>query len=490
VTCSAMRTSGPARRLIVLAHRLGLLVVGALIVLTAGCATHTRKMVELRPRLADGQYDRALELVDKHMGRKDTLLASLERGLVLHLAGRWQQSNVAFEDAERLADELYGTSISESALSLFTNDTAVSYRARPFEMAMVPYYRALNYLALGERDAAMVEARKASLLLARYVTATADAIEQGDTDLLERTGRDPFLLYFSGMLYDWDGELNDAFIAYRNAAMAYQDLAGVLGVEVPPWLGHDLERVAGRLGFQGELEPLRRSCPDIFRAAERVPDRSWPGGQGELVLLVENGWVAAKGESKLSLPIFDSDRYDDNERWAWVIADRARNPVVVTNRRVAYWLTVALPTPPVSDTPNRPVSLVANDGTRVQSVRAHHASTVARITADAEAGMVLFRSVLRALVKYLGYQAANKEGQGFGLLVNLFNVASEVADTRSWLSLPDHVQLLRVSLPAGVHDLELRLEDTSGRNLGLVTVPQVMIRSGDWTFRSHRIYHP
>lgn len=478
------------RRPNILANRLALLACGTLIVLTAGCATHTRKMVDLRPRLADGQYDRALELVDKHLGGKDALLASLERGLILHLAGRWQESNVAFEDAERLADELYGTSISESALSLFTNDMARSYRARPFEMAMVPYYRALNYLSLGERDAAMVEARKASLLLARYVTATVGVIEKADTDLLERTGRDPFLLYFSGMLYDWDGELNDAFIAYRNAALAYQELAGAMGVEVPPWLGHDLERVAGRLGFQGELESVRRSCPDVFSAAERVPASPRPRGHGELVLLVENGWVAAKGESKLSLPIFASDRYDDNERWAWVITDRARNPVAVANRKVAYWLTVAMPTPPVSDTPNRPVSLLAADGTRVRSVRAQHVSTVARITADAEAGMVLFRSVLRALIKYLGYQAANKEGQGFGLLVNIFNVVSEVADTRSWLSLPDHVQLLRVSLPAGVHDLELRLEDMSGRNLGLVTVPRVMIQRGGWTFRSHRIYHP
>lgn len=472
------------------ATRLGLLAVGVLVILTAGCSTHTRKMQELRPRLANGEYDRALALVDEQMGGKDAVLASLERGLVLHLAGRWQESNVALAEAERLADELYGTSISESALSLFTNDTATSYRARPFELAMVPYYRALNYLSLGDRDAAMVEGRKASLLLARYISATVQAIEQGDTDLLERTGRDPFLLYFSGMLYDWDGELNDAFIAYRNAAMAYQDLAGVVGVEVPPWLAHDLERVAGRLGFGSELEPLRQACPAVFAAAEQAPAPGVGRGRGELVLLVENGWVAAKSEVKLSLPIFESDQYDDNERWAWVITDRARNPVVVTNRKVAYWLTVAMPTPPVSDTPNRPVSLRDADGQRVRSVRAHHVSTVARITAEAEAGMVLFRSVLRALVKYLGYRTANKEGQGFGLLMNIFNVASEVADTRSWLSLPDHVQLLRVRLPAGVHDLELRLEDSSGRDLGLVTVPGVRIEPGDWTFHSLRLYAP
>ncbi|MBD3219597.1 hypothetical protein GF314_00020, partial [bacterium] len=115
-------------------------------VLVAGCSTYTQKMVELRPRLADAEYDRALEIIEDETGGKDQLLASLERGLVLHEAGRYQQSNVAFAEAERLADELYGTSLSEGAISLFTNDMARSYRARPFEMVMVPYYRSLNYL--------------------------------------------------------------------------------------------------------------------------------------------------------------------------------------------------------------------------------------------------------------------------------------------------------------------------------------------------------
>ncbi|MEZ4386778.1 MAG: hypothetical protein R3D98_04250 [Candidatus Krumholzibacteriia bacterium] len=471
-------------------RRLVLLAVGALLVLASGCATHTRKMLELRPRLADGEYDRALALVDQEMGGKDRALAALERGLILRQAGRWQESNVAFEEAERLADELYGTSVSESAISLFTNDTATSYRPRPFELAMVPYYRALNYLALGLPDDALVEARKASLLLAGYVDVTVGAIQDGDTSALARTRNDPFLLYFSGMLYDWDGELNDAFIAYRNAAVAYEDLAGLVGVTVPPWLGRDLERVAARLGFGAELEPLRQSCPEVFRAAEATPPTALTPGRGELVLLVENGWIAAKGESKLSLPIFASDRYDDNERWAWVITDRARHHVVVSDREVAYWLSVAMPTAPVSLTPDRPVSLRDPEGRTIRSVRAHHPSTVARITADAESGMVLFRAVLRSLVKYLSYRAANKEGKGLGLLVNIFNVASEVADTRSWLTLPDHLQLLRVSLPAGVYDLDLRLEDTDGRQLGVVTVPQVRIVAGDWTFRSHRIYNP
>lgn len=457
--------------------------------LLSGCSSYTRKMVELRPRLTAGEYDRALTLIEEETGGKDEMLAALERGLVLHEAGRYAESNVAFETAERLGDELYGTSISEGAISLFTNDTQQSYKARPFELAMVPYYRALNYLALGERDGALVEARKASLLLREYIDQTIKGIERGDTDDLERTKNDPFLLYFSGMLYDWDGELNDAFIAYRNAATAYQDVAGLLGVEIPPWLGRDLQRVGARLGFGSELEQLRAVCPDVFAAAERLPTPAQAGDHGEVVLLIENGWVAAKGEVKLNLPIFKSDSYDDDDDWAWAISRRYRDGVVFTGGvEIAYWLTLALPTTPEIKSPTRRVRLADPAGPVVRSVRAHRPSVHAQITADAEASMVLFRTVLRGLLKYLTYRTANKQGEGLGILANIFNVVSEVADTRSWLTLPDQVQLLRLRLPAGEHDLQLVVEDTSGRSLGQLVLPGVVVRRGDWTFVSHRLY--
>jgi hypothetical protein len=42
-------------------------------------------------------------------------------------------------------------------------------------------------------------------------------------------------------------------------------------------------------------------------------------------------------------------------------------------------------------------------------------------------------------------------------LAVLYNVASEQADTRSWLTLPDEVQILRLSLPPGQQVIELNI---------------------------------
>ena len=461
--------------------------VGIFVFLVAGCATYTAKIADLRPELAAGDYDAALATIAEETGDKDVLLRYLESGLILHRAGRWVESNEAFAAAERTAEELYSGSLTESAVSLFTNDMQISYRARPFEMAMVPYYRALNYIELGLPEDALVEARKTSLLLSHYIDATIAGIERGDTDDLARTRNDPFMLYFSGMLYDWDGELNDAFIAYRNAATAYQDLRSLTSVEIPPSLAGDLERTSGNLGFGAELAHLRAACPAVFAASSAETDV--PDSAGTVVVLLESGFVPAKNQNRLNLPIFEGETYDDDNYWAWQLAARSGDSyAVIEGYKVKYWLTVAIPELRAAPSPVRSVRLRTPDGGSVTGVRAHHPAATALITFEAEYAMILFKTILRGLSKYLATTTIEKESQFLGLLANIFSSATETADTRSWVLLPEQIQLVRVDLPAGVHDLSLDLLDGSGRTIGTVLVPQVRVRSGDWTFVGHRVF--
>jgi len=494
-----------ARRSFRLAARLrgaGAVALVAAVVLLGGCATYSSKLADLRPQLVAGEYDAALATVQERTGGKDVLLAYLESGLLLHYADRWAESNEAFAAAERTGEELYARSISEGAISLFTNDMAISYRARPYEMAMVPYFRALDYAYLGDRDAALVEARKTSLMLSRYVDATIAGIERTDTGDLARTRNDPFMLYFSGMLYDWDGELNDAFVAYRNAATAYQDTHRLLGLEIPPSLARDLARVSARLGFASELAQLRAACPDVFAAAGEGADtsvdggadggaiasRGWRPGEGELALLVEVGFVPAREQAKLNLPIFESDAYDDNSYWAWELVGRAgATYALFEGYDIAYWLTVAVPTLPERRSPIRTVRAHAAGRTAV-GARAHHPAASARITFEAEYPTILFKTILRGLAKYLASHEVEKQSQALGLLTNLLGVATETADTRGWLTLPEHIQLVRLSLPEGVHDVTVDLVGAGGRDLGTVTIPGLDIRAGDWTFHNHRVF--
>lgn len=467
----------------------GLLLL-ALTALLAGCATYSDKQAELRPLLATADYDAALAQLE-HIGGKDQLLQELERGLVLHYAGRWAESNEAFQAAELSADDLYTRSLSAGALSLFTNDTAISYRARPFELAMVPYYRALNYVNLGERTGAVVEGRKASQLLARYVDATLGGLDDQQRDDQQRdafaaTRNDAFLLYLSGMLYDWDGATNDAFIAYRNAAAAYAQNAPSLGLEIPPALARDLARTAARLGFAGELATLRQSYPAVFAAADSTADPRWPAGAGEVVLFVETGFVPTRDQVRLDLPIFTSDSGRDRDDLAREVSGRYRHQYDDDRVTIAYWLSIAVPELVVS--PQAPGEVVVTaGGAPVRGAQAANLAALAEVTFQSEFGKILLKTVARGLAKYFGTREAEKAGEGWGIVANLFASATETADTRGWLTLPRTIHLVRLTLPAGEHTLRATVDDGSGQTWD-VTIPNVVVRDGGWTFLSQRVF--
>ena len=469
------------------------------IALAAGCATYSAKISELRPQLALAQYDAALATVEKETGKKDQLLFYLERGTVLHYADRWRESNEAFAAAERTADELYTKSISEGALSLITNDNAISYRARPYEMAMVPYFQALNYIYLGEREGALVEARKASFLLAKYTDVTLAGLkEEDDRDRLEKLRNNAFLLYFNGMLYDWDGELNDAFIAYRNAAVAYQGNRGVVDVEIPATLGADLIRVGKRLGFREEVAQLRRSCPDVFSVAEGaavaagedLDQAAWTAGNGELVLLLEVGYIPQKTEVRIDIPIFEGEAYDDVGYWSWQIADGLGNTrAFAQGHKVEYWLALALPDMPVAPVPIRGARLrVAGTEVQARGYRSDDLASAARVTFESEYGTILLKTIARGLTKYLATREVGKQGWAARLTANIFAAASESADTRSWLTLPEHICLMRLSLPPGSYQLQVDLIDNAGKVVDTRTIADATVTAGEWTFLSRRVF--
>lgn len=464
----------PARRI----RGAGLLCGGLALALLCGCSTYVGKHARLRDDLASGSYDKALECIAEASSGDDRLLNLLETGLVLHFADRWEQSNASFAEAEQLAADLYTRSVSEGVFSLVTNDATIAYRATPHEMAMIPYYRALNYIYLGRRDEALVEARKAALLLGEV----RSRISADEADALDD---DAFLAYFSGMVFEWGGDFNDAFIAYRAAAEAYAVSEDELRVRTPPWLGADLLRTARCLGFRQEIEELRAAHPEL------VPDETTPPTdplRGEVVLLLELGYSPRKESLPVDVPIFADDDYDDREKWAVALNGRLAGGWAAGSK-IDYWLRVAVPQ--LVDLPPEV------RGARVSAgVGGSHARTVqvediaGRMAREFEKGQakVMIKTIARGLAKYALQEEADKQGKVAGFLANLFGVATEKADTRSWLTLPYAVAMARLSLPPGVHDLKVELTDAAGRTVAVETVPGVEVRAGDWTFLGRRVF--
>ena len=494
------RSPGIAGRFPGIRARVAACLAGAVMLAAlAGCAGYSAKMVDLRPQLATGDYVGALKTIDDGAGGHDVLLTWLERGLVLRHAGRFAESNEAFAAAERTADSLFGRSLAEGAVALLTSDTNVAYRARPYEMALVPYYKALNYEDLGQPDEAVVEARRASQVLAKYVDATLGAVREQDRGDLQKVRNDAFLLWLSGMLYEADGELNDAFIAYRNAAVAFEQNAGLLGLEAPAALAGDLARTADRLGFVPELRDAAVASPSVFAdcgdttADLRILRAAGRGqaGAGELVLMVETGYVPPFTQERIDFPVFKGQDDEDHERWGWSLWDgRDRWHAAGAGREVEYWVSVAAPA--LQDQSIAPytgvrVSAGTTRGYAVGS-RAVDLGRAARVTFDAEKPTIMVRTIARGLTKYLATRSAGKLGKGAGFLANLLGAATEAADTRSWLTLPRQVHVVRLALPPGRHDLRLELLGADGRVAREVNLDGVVVRPGAWTFASQRIF--
>jgi len=464
--------------------RLAALLLAGLVVAAGGCSTYADRNARLRDDLASRDYEAALQVIEDAERGPDRLLTLLERGLVLHYADRWEESNAVFEQAENLAAELYTRSVSQAVVSLVTNDAAVDYRAAPYEMALVPYFRALNSAALDRRDAAVVEARKAELRLRDLAQVERALAESGDVDDPAVSLDDhAFMHWFRGMIHEWGGETNDAFLAYRRAALAYRDTGPALGLTAPPSLGEDLARTARALGFADELAETARACPDL-----EIPAEPADGDVGRVVLCLELGWVPRKVSVAADVPIFKDERNDDLDLWAGHLGQRYRYGWR-RDVEIAYWLRFALPE--LVDEPPRVTGARVSaglSGSHAHAVLADDVAARARLHFQAAQGGVLVRTIARALAKWLAKEKAEDQSALAGLLVNVLGAATEHADTRGWLTLPHGIAVARLDLPPGTHDLRVELTDAADRVVEVRTIEDVPVRRGGWTFLSRRVF--
>ena len=89
------------------------------------------------------------------------------------------------------------------------------YAGEDHELVLMHYFKALNFLRMNQFDEALVECRrinnKLNLLNDRYEKKK------------NRYRRDAFALNLMGIAYEASGDVNNAFIAYRNAYEAYDE---------------------------------------------------------------------------------------------------------------------------------------------------------------------------------------------------------------------------------------------------------------------------
>jgi hypothetical protein len=453
----------------------------------------------LRHYLMAGDHESALRLLDAgaRTAPRDELVRRLQLGVVLHQAGRHEASNEALEWAEGEAERRWTRSVSRGVGSLLVNDGVLEYVPTLPERAMIPYYRMLNYLALGDRDAAVVEARKAGLLLADHAPG-------------ERCSGGVFLPYLAGMVYQAAGERNDALVSLRRAEHAFAGCAGE-GFAAPGSLGPDLFRAARELGV--------REVADSARVRYGLPDAP-EAAAAELVVMVEHGWVAHRTGEDVHVPVFpdeleglDGDDEDgvaaaaarvtarlfrnlgEQSRWGSAFDEHpaARWAATLSG---AHVLRFAWPVYRLEAARPREVRVLVDDSAAA-AVPVEDVSGAVVREFERHRPLVLTRAIGRGVVKFLAARGVEKKaeeesgdvaGYVLGRLANLAGNALEQADTRSWSLLPDRISLARLSLAPGEHRVRVAVRGGAGERADTLDLGTVTVRAGERVFLSRRAW--
>ena len=443
-----------------------LLAVGAL----SGCSTYSSQSPVIREALLRDDYEGAIKQIEKIDRSGSELLYCYELGMVLHEQGDYSASNAVFERAEQVFDELYTKSITRELGAITVSETLVKYRGDAFEAVLVNYYKILNYLFLGQLEGALVECRRLNFKL----QVIHDA---GETYFVD----DPFLQYLTALVYELGGETQDAEVSYRKSVQEYERDATLAP---PPALLCDAAENARRVGDASLAAEYAAAAP-----CDSVAARS-----GRVAVMIETGSVARKIENSFTVPIFESDRYDDRDEYCRELSGR-RGVHYDRRVRIKYWLHVALPAlqvdPPL---PHRSIVRAA----RLPVERAESAPQATAVSvedldyqaqrafSESESTIVL-RAIARALAKYLASDAASDKNEGLGTIVNLLGVITERADTRSWTTLPATIEMARLDLEPGRYRIDVEVVDPNGHVLVRQSFDEVEVGANSFEVRRVRV---
>ena len=438
----------------------------ALFLLAAGCAstsTFTPYPRKIQPLITSMTTRTPLDLsrcLLSECKSRDLILYSMERGRYAQVFGNSDVSMSDFRASmEKIRENDERALISASAVganvaATLVNDNALPYEGEGYERVLLHHYQALNYLQKKDLEGAGVEVRRANaeqndslkrfemeLDRSREAAAEknvgADGVSRIDTQYAqmdEVAGRvknsfqNAYTFYLSGFIYELLLQPNDAYIDYKKALEIYPDNR---------YLQQDVLRLAERLEMGEDLDELRQRFAVENR---RFIDEN--GGSGELLVLFEDGFVPRKHEIKIPIPI-------------------SRGGLV----------TIAFPIYQEKWSNQTPLTLLDNNELIGSTEPICDVRVLAVKALKEKAPVIATRQIIRAVAKGVTSAEAKKRMGELGQFAsNVWNLISESADLRSWLTLPSNAQILRTTLPAGSYTLALQHPMATGVTYADVTI--------------------
>jgi hypothetical protein len=419
----------------------------------SSCANYYQTNYNFNQEFEKGDLERALSTLQSNSkdarGRAE-FLYFVNNGLVLSMLGRYEDSNEYFEKAFLFGEDYRKNYLHEVA-SYLTNPAFTSYKGEDHEHLVLLYYKALNFLKLNKKSDALVECRRLDIRLQQL----SDRYKSND-----KFRKDAFVHNLMGIIYDSDGDYNNAFIAYRNAYEIYaSEYEKFFNMQIPDQLKLDLLRTAWLSGFTEEF--------NTYKINFNLPDYEYtPSPGGDLVFFWHNGlspikvewginfvitrnnhWVTfANSELGLSFP-FNLESHGERDKKGLESLEFFRVAFPKYVERPAYYQSAA----------------IEYDTKFFQLQLAEDVNKVAFKVLDERMTLELSKALLRAALKKVTEYQVRKSDKALGSVIGLINAITERADTRNWQTLPHSIYYSRIPLKEGKNSIKLRLNVSAGR---------------------------
>ena len=344
------------------------------------------------------------------------LLFYLDSAMVNMQCNNYKTSNFFFHKAERKTKTLYTKSVSKNIVSFFSNDYIIPYAGEDFEKVLINLFSALSYAKLGERDEALVECRKLNSLLTLYNSKyknTKNAYKE-----------DAFARYLSGILYEEDGEFDDAYIDYKKAYEVFLDYNKFYKTKPPNILKEDLLRIS--MLVEREKETAKILNTNNINLLEN----NWQE-KGKIIFIHFDGLIPAKQERK------------------FIITPKRINilfPEYQHQKKIIYKSFFSI--------------IKKNKEIKVVPELVEDISAIAIRNLSDRKARIWAKIITRATIKQIAIkQVANKNEDKFisDLITNSLNIANNIflerADIRSWVSLPSKIYISRIFLAPATYDI-------------------------------------
>lgn len=475
--------------LLKICRRIAVLATLLFVTACAGTSTFSAYPHKIQPLLISMVNRTPVDLSQSLLSERksnDLILYNMEHGRYAYITGN---SNISMDDFKTSIDKIRANDekalISASAIganmaATLVNDNAIPYEGDGYERVLLHQYQALNYLRKKDLDGAGVEVRRANAeqndSLRRFEkeleksheeaakkkisAGSASSIEAQYAQMDEVAGKvknsfqNAYTFYVSGIIYELLQQENDAYIDYKKALEIYPENS---------YLQKDVMRLAAKLGMTEEREELKQRFPGV---QERIAPVG--AGSGELIVLFEDGFVPQKHEVTIPIPAGKAGVLAlafpiYREKWS------IQTPLLISDDNGQIGATE-----PICDV-------------RALAVKA----------LKEKIPVIATRQIIRAVVKGVAAAEAKKKMGDFGqFATNVWNLVSESADLRSWLTLPANSQIMRATLPSGKYRLSLQHRMAVGRSYADVEIPAdgkavlQVIRTGGQIYTSVTSFAP